>query len=222
MAYVTPETNRRRIVALGAVIAVHGVMALAILTGFAGGVIRIIEKQHLPSWNFVPPREKITPPPAPSPAPHTRSKEAKPDVPDPRDPMIDSKIDLGPLTLPPIPTGGELGTGDLPPLPPPSPSGFTPRAAKPLGAPGKWVSDADYPAGALHRGQQGASAFELTIGPDGRVRDCRITRSSGSADLDAATCAKVSERASFTPARDAHGDLVAGSFSGVIRWRIPE
>lgn len=223
MAYVTPETNRRRIVALGAVIAVHGVMALAILTGFAGGVIRIIEKQHLPSWNFVPPRPKVTPEPVPSPAAHPRTPETRPEIVTPRDPMIDSKIDITPTTLPPIPSGSGFGTGDLPPLPPPSPSpSFTPRAAKPLGTPGKWVSDADYPAGALHRGQQGASAFELTIGPDGRVRDCRITRSSGSADLDAATCAKVSERASFTPARDAHGDLVAGSFTGVIRWRIPE
>lgn len=223
MAYVTPETNKRRIVALGAVIAVHGVMALAILTGFAGGVIRIIEKQHLQDWNFVPPRPQVTPEPVPSPAAHPRTPETKPEIVTPRDPMIDSKIDIIPTPLPPIPTGGGLGTGDLPPLPPPSPSpSFTPRAAKPLGAPGKWVSDADYPAAALHRGQQGASAFELTIGPDGRVRDCRITRSSGSADLDAATCAKVSERASFTPARDAHGDLVMGSFSGVIRWRIPE
>jgi protein TonB len=72
------------------------------------------------------------------------------------------------------------------------------------------------------RGQQGAAAFDLLIRPDGRVSDCRITRSSGSAELDAATCAKVSERASFTPAHDAKGDPVAGSFSGVIRWRIPE
>ncbi|WP_421850179.1 energy transducer TonB [Novosphingobium sp.] len=227
MAYVTPlndqGANRRRIMALGAVITVHGVMALAIFTGFAGGVIRIIEKQHLPAWNFVPPRPKIIPEPVPSPSAHPRTRDAKPVVPDPRDPMIDSKIDLGPTTLPTLPTGGGLGGDLLPPLPPPSPSpSFTPRAAKPLGAPGKWVSDADYPAGALRRGQQGAAAFELTIGPDGRVRDCRITRSSGSADLDAATCAKVSERASFTPARDTHGDLVAGSFSGVIRWRIPE
>ncbi len=223
MAYVTPDTNRRRIVALGAVGAVHGVMALAILTGFAGGVIRIIERQHLPAWNFVPPRPKITPEPVPSPAAHPRATEAKPDVITPRDPLIDSEFKITPTTLPPIPGGDGLGGDLLPPLPTATPSpSFAPRAAKPLGAPGKWVSDSDYPAGALHRGQQGASAFELTIGPDGRVRDCRITRSSGSAELDAATCAKVGERASFTPARDAHGDLVAGSFSGVIRWRIPE
>lgn len=222
MAYVTPETNQRRIVALGAVGAVHGVMAVMLLTGFAGGIIEKIKpKDWTKAWTYMPPPPAPSPVPDAKPVPHTRDTTPKTD-PIPQIPPIgDSSfhIDLGPLP----PPGGSLGTGDLPPLPPPSPSpSFTPRAAKPLGAPGKWVSDSDYPAGALHRGLQGASAFELTIGPDGRVRDCRITRSSGSADLDAATCAKVSERASFTPARDGKGDLVAGSFSGVIRWRIPE
>lgn len=221
MAYVTPETNRRRIVALGAVGAVHGVMALMLLTGFAGGIIKEFKRQALPAWTYMPPPPAPSPVPDMKPVPHTRDTAPKPDLTLPLPPIGDSGLRIDPGPLPPI--GSELGGGTLPPLPPPSPSpSFTPRAAKPLGMPGKWVSDADYPAGALHRGQQGASAFELAIGPDGRVRDCRITRSSGSADLDAATCAKVSERASFTPARDAHGDLVAGSFSGVIRWRIPE
>jgi protein TonB len=223
MAYLTPDTSRRRIVALSAVVAVHGVMALAILTGFAGGVIRIIEKQHLPSWNYFPPPPPETrPEPVPSPSAHPRAAETNPEITAPRDPMIDAEIKIDGGMLPPLSGGGGLGT-TLPPLPPtpPSPT-FTPRAAKPIGATGKWVSDADYPTAAMRRGQQGAAGFELTIGPDGHVRDCRITRSSGSADLDAATCTKVSERASFIPARDEHGDLVVGRYAGVIRWRIPE
>lgn len=225
MAFVTPQndqsTNRRRIIALGAVGAVHGVMALALLTGFAGGIIQEIKRQSLKTWNYMPP-----PPPKPEPTvqPSAHPREAPP-IPNPQIPPLpqpspDLHIDIAPL-----PTGGSsLGTGTvLPPLPTGSPSPrFTPRAAAPLGAPGKWVSDADYPAAALHRGEQGAAGFELTIGPDGRVRDCRITRSSGSASLDAATCAKVSERAQFTPARDENGDLVAGRYTNVIRWRIPE
>jgi len=222
MAYLTPDTNRRRIIVLAAVFAVHGVMALAILTGFAGGVIRIIEKQDLKAWNYVAPRPEKRPEPVPSPSAHPRDTETKPDVFAPRDPLLGTEIKIDAGTLPPLPGNGGLGTM-LPPLPPPSPTPtYTPRAAKPIGAPGKWVSDADYPTSAMRRGQQGVAGFELTIGPDGRVRDCRITRSSGSGDLDAATCAKVSERASFTPARDEHGDLVAGRFSGVIRWQIPE
>ena len=223
MAYLTPETSRRRIIALGAVGAVHGVMAVVLLTGFAGGIIEKIKpKDWTKAWTYMPP-----PPPAPSPTPdvkplpHTRDTTPRPDPTLPLPPIGDPGFHIDPGPLPPI--GSELGGGTLPPLPPPTPSpSFTPRAAKPLGMPGKWVSDADYPTSALRRGQQGASAFELTIGPDGRVRDCRIARSSGSADLDAATCAKVSERASFTPARDEHGDLVAGRYSGVIRWGIPE
>ncbi|WP_421839681.1 energy transducer TonB [Novosphingobium sp.] len=225
MAYLTPHNehgiNRRRIVALGAVGAVHGVMALVLLTGFAGGMIQEFKRKTLQTWNYMPPPPAPSPEPDVKPAPHPRDTTSKPDPIPQIPPMGDPGFHIDPGPLPPI--GSELGGGTLPPLPPPTPSpSFTPRLAKPLGAPGKWVSDADYPAGALHRGQQGASTFELTIGPDGRVRDCRITRSSGSADLDAATCAKVSERASFTPARDEHGDLVAGRYSGVIRWRIPE
>ncbi|MEI6641101.1 MAG: TonB family protein [Novosphingobium sp.] len=222
MAYLTPDTNRRRIIVLAAVFAVHGVMALAILTGFAGGVIRIIEKKRFEAWNYVPPKPIPSTEPAPVPSLHPRESDVKPEITAPRDPMIDTviKIDVG--TLPPIGGDGGLGTL-LPPLSPSTPSPtYTPRAAKPIGAPGKWVSDADYPTSAMRRGQQGAAGFELTIGQDGRVRDCRITRSSGSGDLDAATCAKVSERASFTPARDEHGDLVTGRYSGVIRWQIPE
>ncbi|KPF81940.1 energy transducer TonB [Novosphingobium sp. AAP93] len=222
MAYGTPETNRRRIVALAGVGVVHGVMAVALLTGFAGGIIQEIKRQSLQTWNYMPP----PPPPRPEPTvqpsahPHDRLPMPDPYVPLRPQPDTDFHIDIAPL-----PTGGSgLGTGTLPPLQPtasPSPR-FTPRAAAPLGMPGRWVSDSDYPTAALRRGEQGAAGFEVTIGPDGRVRDCRITRSSGSASLDAATCAKVSERAQFTPARDENGDLVTGRYANVIRWRIPE
>ena len=226
MAYLTPDTNRRRIATLGAVGAVHGVMAVVLLSGFAGGIIKEFKRQALPAWTYMPP----PPPPAPAPEakPSARPSDTvpRPDpfVPLPPIPGPGLPIDTGPL----VPVGSGLGGDLLPPLPPPSPysssSGpsFTPRAAQPLGAPGTWVSDADYPASALRRGDQGATRFELAISPDGRVRDCRIAQSSGSADLDAATCARLSQRARFTPARNEHGDLVAGRYSGVIRWRIPE
>jgi len=56
MAYVTPETNRRRIIALGAVGAVHGVMAIAILTGFAGGLIPAPKDDWTKAWTYPPHR----------------------------------------------------------------------------------------------------------------------------------------------------------------------
>ncbi|KUR73595.1 hypothetical protein AQZ52_01075 [Novosphingobium fuchskuhlense] len=222
MAYVTPETNHRRIVALGAVGAVHGVMALAILTGFAGGMIQRIERHALKDWTFMPPpTPKPTTEPASKVPPRTQDTKPTPDVLLPQEPLPGSevKIDLGPI----VPAGGEIGPGPLLPTPTASASPtFTPRTAAPLGMPGMWVSPSDYPSSALHRGQQGVTGFELTISPDGRVRDCRITRSSGSADLDAATCARVSERARFNPARDEHGNPVVGRYANKIRWQIPE
>lgn len=222
MAYGTPETNRRRIVALAGVGAVHGVLAVALLTGFAGGIIQEIKRQSLKTWNYMPPPPPPKPEPTVKPSAHPIDTPPMPNPPLPPLPQTDPdfRIDIAPL-----PTGGSgLGTGTLPPpLPTSSPSPrFTPRAAVPLGMPGRWVSDADYPTAALRRGEQGAAGFEVTIGPDGRVRDCRITRSSGSSSLDAATCAKVSARAQFTPARDENGDLVVGRYANVIRWRIPE
>lgn len=42
MAYLSPINPRRRLATLGAVTALHGVLAVAILTGFAGGIIRIV------------------------------------------------------------------------------------------------------------------------------------------------------------------------------------
>jgi protein TonB len=224
MAYLTsrtdPAATKRRIMALGAVGAVHGVLAVALLTGFAGGIIQAIKRDPLKAWTYMPllPKPTVTPEPAPLPSARPSDTVAKADA-----------IDLTPghdivIALDPMPTaGGDLGPTFPPPLPTASPAPrFTPRTAAPLGTPGRWVSEADYPSVALHRGEQGAAGFELTIAPDGRVRDCRITRSSGSASLDAATCAKVSERARFNPARDENGDAVVGRYANVIRWRIPE
>jgi protein TonB len=227
MAYLTsrtdPAATRRRIVALGAVGAVHGVLAVALLTGFAGGIIQAIKRDPLKAWTYMPPLPKpsVTPEPAPQPSARPSDTVTKHDEIAPIDLTTGRDILI---TLDPMPpAGGDLGPTFPPPLPTASPGPrFAPRTAAPLGTPGRWVSDGDYPSAALHRGEQGAAGFEVTIGPDGRVRDCRITRSSGSTSLDNATCANVSERARFNPARDENGEPVVGRYANVIRWRIPE
>src|SRR3546814_1061210 len=50
------------------------------------------------------------------------------------------------------------------------------------------AQNADYPLQALREGRKGTSHFSVTVGTDGRAKDCVITKSSGSADLDAETC----------------------------------
>lgn len=84
-----------------------------------------------------------------------------------------------------------------------------------------YMSMDDYPAEALRANEQGTTGFNLTIGPDGRVADCRVTSSSGSAALDQATCRILRSRARYTPARDGAGNPTSGTDSGRMTWRLP-
>ena len=70
--------------------------------------------------------------------------------------------------------------------------------------------------------REGVTGFRVTIGTDGKVVDCQITKSSGSPDLDEATCANVRRRARFTPATDGEGNPTTGSYANAIRWVIPK
>jgi TonB family protein len=92
---------------------------------------------------------------------------------------------------------------------------------KPRGNPGAWVSTADYPSIALQKQLEGTTGFGVTVGPDGRVTDCVITSSSGSSDLDVATCTNVKRRARFAPALDANGSPTIGKYANRVRWQIP-
>lgn len=82
-------------------------------------------------------------------------------------------------------------------------------------------SDQDYPAAALAAREQGVVGFALDVGANGRVAACAVTRSSGSAALDDATCRVLRSRARFTPALDSAGAPTADRMLGRIIWRLP-
>lgn len=84
-----------------------------------------------------------------------------------------------------------------------------------------YFSADDYPAASLRANEQGQVAFIAYVAPSGRVSECRLTQSSGSPWLDAATCRIVRARTRFLPARDAAGNAVPGTWSGRISWRLP-
>lgn len=107
-----------------------------------------------------------------------------------------------------------------PAAPPPAAGGL--RVARPTGNPGEWVTENDYPAKALREGAEGTTAFHLTIGGDGTVTGCTVTSSSGSAELDDLTCRLISQRARFSPALNAKGQPIEGSYNSRIRWVIPK
>lgn len=98
----------------------------------------------------------------------------------------------------------------------------TPQPPHPLGNPGDWAGTEDYPPGPLRREEEGVTGFQVTVQPDGRVATCEITRSSGSDDLDEATCKLITERARFAPATDKRGRKVEAPWSSSIRWKIPK
>lgn len=107
-----------------------------------------------------------------------------------------------------------------PPAPPPTYVGKT-RSATPKGTPAAWVTTSDYPKAAMREGRSGVVGFRLNIGIDGKVAGCSVLTSSGSPDLDEATCALVTRRAVFTPALDRKGRPIAGTYSNRVRWILP-
>ena len=85
-----------------------------------------------------------------------------------------------------------------------------------------YISDTDYPAEAIRRGEEGIVGFTIEVSPQGRVAACSVTVSSGSAALDAATCRLLAERARFIPARNDRGEAVSDIVNGRIRWQLPD
>lgn len=84
------------------------------------------------------------------------------------------------------------------------------------------ISADDYPQAARDNNQQGNVAFRLTISATGRVADCIVTRSSGSAILDRSTCSIMTQRARFTPAKSASGDTMIGTYESAVSWTLNE
>jgi protein TonB len=79
----------------------------------------------------------------------------------------------------------------------------------------------DYPPAASAAGAEGTAQATLTIGPDGRVTGCNITRSTGNSSLDSATCSILRRRAKFTPARDSNGNPTSDTVeTPPIRWQL--
>lgn len=77
------------------------------------------------------------------------------------------------------------------------------------------ISDSDYPKTASRARIGGTVIVRFTVGTDGRVSGCRVSRSSGNLDLDATTCRLVERRFRYRPALDSSGAKVAD----VMGWK---
>lgn len=219
--YQPKKTNRT---ALAVVVLMHGA-ALTALALAKGEVIR----EALAPTKIFDVKEDVPPPPEPpkpveqskTPPPPSVMTHVPPIVPPPPLQRIAETTPLPPAPSPPVPEPvREIAPPRVdPPAPPIEAKTVQPARAKANLA--SYVSDEDYPSNAARNEEQGTTRFRLAVGPDGKVRDCTVTSSSGSSALDATTCRLMKQRAKFTPARNNRGELTSDTVSSAIRWVLP-
>lgn len=78
-----------------------------------------------------------------------------------------------------------------------------------------------YPDDARDAGRQGLVRAALRVAATGRVDNCWVTRSSGSASLDRRTCEIALANVRFDPARDERGAAIASTYDLRVRWVLP-
>ena len=87
---------------------------------------------------------------------------------------------------------------------------------------GLTISAGDYPPAAIRAEQSGRVLVEWEVAPDGSAKSCRVVETSGTADLDNATCRIVTRRLLYDSARDEAGAVTRSSDRAVVRWALPK
>ncbi|WP_081628014.1 energy transducer TonB [Sphingobium indicum] len=75
---------------------------------------------------------------------------------------------------------------------------------------------------ALREEREASLHFKVAIGAEGIAKDCTVTQSSGSQELDDAACKIIMKRAHFKPARNAKGEPVEDVYESRFVWRVPQ
>lgn len=193
----------------------HALLGYAFITGLAYNVVKKVA-QDLKTFDVAeeaPPPEELPPPPPPE-----QKVEPPPMVAPP--PIVQVAPTMAPViqTVPRAP----VITPTAPPAPPPPPAPRMSAPAQPRGNPGSWVTTEDYPSRALREEREGVTGIAFDIGTDGKVANCRVTSSSGSPDLDDATCRNFIRRARYKPAQNDTGQPMASTGSQRVRWQMPQ
>lgn len=226
MSYIDQiQDPRRRATSAIAVVVIHGALGLVVVTGLAVSGLSPIPEARIVG---IPLSDPLPPPPDPVPTNPVDSKVADPVAPTmptefpltPQAPVYDPFTDDPAFEI--VPRGGSEDPMAIPVPPPPPPPAFTPTRARPIGSASKWISTDDYPRRPLVDAIEGTASYRVIISSNGQVSACEITASSGNAQLDATTCRLITRRARFEAATDETGAKVVGSYSGTVRWEIPD
>ena len=221
MAYADQEVSGNKVAAFVVVALLHLALGYALVTGLAyEGFKQVMKKvttvdikkdEPKKEEKPPPPKKEAAPPPIVAPPPRININPNPPPLETTPRPMPAPPVIQLPTPAPPAP----------PAPPPPAAPKFTAKGAVPKGNVASWATTNDYPTRALREERAGTTGFRVTVGPDGKVASCSVTSSSGSPDLDEATCSNVTRRGRFAPATDGEGNPTTGSYSNRIRWVIP-
>ena len=213
------QSRRPSPASMAAVIGVHAAIGMALVAGLtvSGAVPEIINEigaTNIPIEPPPPPVDPVEPSTSETTPAVVHTPPTKLDL-----TPVEPSFETTPLIIPPIPTP-QPGLGVELPKPTPAPS-FNPVGAKPRNDPARWLTDNDYRPSWARRELTGTARFRLEIAATGKVTSCTVTGSTGHSELDAATCALVTKRARFEPARGSNGEPVAGTFSSAVKWELP-
>jgi protein TonB len=237
--------DRDRLQASVGVAAVHALLAYALLTGLAPQVARSVG-ESLKLFDVTPPPPP--PPPVPPPKADTAAEDGAASAPNLKarptpvvapPPLIRLKPPPVLRTAPkaaPLPPGRDASAGNAAVVGPGTGAGGSgvgsgsggsgtgaggggggSRAERISGR----LANEDYPRSALRAGAEGSVSVRYTVGTDGRVSGCTVTRSSGHSELDSTTCALIERRFRYRPARNSEGEPAPETVRKTFDWLLP-
>ncbi len=219
MAYSDQKMSGSKVVAIVIVALIHAALGYAFVTGLAFQYVKkVSEKLNTFDVEEPPPPPPDEPPPPPPDVPMTPPPVVAPP------PIVSTPSQAPVIQSVPTPPPVYIPTPVAPPAPPPPAPPAPPVVSKAAGAkgdPAQWITNDDYPPSALNSGDEGVTAIAWDINTQGRVENCRVTSSSGSAALDRAACSAITRRGRYSPALDQSGNPIRSSSSRRVRWQLP-
>lgn len=222
---------RERAYALAGVAAVQLALALALLNGFRVDLVRsgeivsrlievTLQRPPVPPVPAAPPKARSDRHTASAPKAEPKPPGGSPGPqPAHAPPSVTPVVAVRPLVAP---SGGGAGTG--PALGSGSGGGL---GGEGYGGDGGGtdleqiageITPRDVPRHLREAGIGGTVGFVFTVGVNGRVTRCAVTRSSGVPELDALTCRLVQQRFVYRPATDRYGRPVSDEVEGEQEW----
>jgi protein TonB len=183
------------------------VMGFALVSGLAFSVI----KQAKSDLKVIDVAEPPPPPPEQKPPPPEQKPQPQSEPPPMAPPPIVRTAPVSPpivTSVVPNPTPAPivLPTRPVPPPPPAPPAApVKQQSARAKGDLQSLFANVEYPAAAVQAEVTGTARASLSIGTDGRVTSCSITKSTGNGILDSFVCSTLRRSARFTPAIDSSG-----------------